>query len=1004
MSFGWQQQQQPGQHQQMQQQQNFHLHSQKPTFSEPFAPVQQQQQNNQHPQQNNMNTATSAMPPNAMPGLNHSASFNGIPSAFSNGGQDQSNNVDLNSILSNYHPKMISTQLQQHMPFSQHQQDQMHQQMDSASAAAAVAAYGHLGMQQGQNSANMGGGFNANPSNAMQMNQQIQQNGSMQVQMPRAMSGAAWNAMQNQQSFPTPSQLHAQMMNDTRGGSAVRATGGYEGDASGTSSTQTPGASSGDDVNAGGKKRSNTISHEPKEGSLAALANSGYGVGGTSTSEAFANESGPGGLYRGGSSLKAPPQRPSLRHRRSHSGSQAVSSNSVSWASETTTQGGKRLSGPNLSFNTNTSPISSYAPNLHGHAASHPPGLGGQVLRGADIGTGGNNAATDFTKRKGWHNRIVDELLDFVHVLDENGKVVHAASSVGTLTGWKLEELRGRMITDFIHKDDAKAFMDEFQSCLKERKEMTMYYRFRKKPQTAEDKRRVRDQRLASNVGPSNSGSASEGDSSSNQESVNKSMTTFADGMTEARAENDDEDESELRDDREARYVVFEVTGHPYFSDDQEDGFGQVTDGLEPTSPMMNSNANSTQTSPISKKITINESDNSVKKEDEDETNNRIQCFFLTGRVYPTKNIGMLDSFLELKLENERLRLLLGELSVNDGTIPLPADGSSDGRRSLDEGAYPIDYPVDLESNKTASTGHGGFGQTGNGSMEDLSATRRASLTSPRMNASAPTSPQQLQMERSITSNTIGASTNAGEESDEAESPLLDGTDESKRKKKKPKQEEGDYVCTDCGRVDSPEWRKGPLGPKTLCNACGLRWAKKIKRSGGDPNAVSKAGAAAKAQSAGKVLGSNSIPSLPSNLGQNHSFASASGEMQRPPMTSSQSSSAAMFASMHQPPHPGIPHSASSFDTSFSSMQAAMYSASPTQMNFGPHTGPIPGHMDHPGAMPPLMHHNSSFMSQSPAAPQMGNQMSQQQQQQQQQQQIQYGQNQAGLPPNHMMY
>lgn len=34
-----------------------------------------------------------------------------------------------------------------------------------------------------------------------------------------------------------------------------------------------------------------------------------------------------------------------------------------------------------------------------------------------------------------------------------------------------------------------------------------------------------------------------------------------------------------------------------------------------------------------------------------------------------------------------------------------------------------------------------------------------------------------------------------------------------------------------CGRTDSPEWRKGPRGPKTLCNACGLRWAKRSKRS-----------------------------------------------------------------------------------------------------------------------------------------------------------------------------
>ncbi|PYH46727.1 GATA transcription factor LreB [Aspergillus saccharolyticus JOP 1030-1] len=40
----------------------------------------------------------------------------------------------------------------------------------------------------------------------------------------------------------------------------------------------------------------------------------------------------------------------------------------------------------------------------------------------------------------------------------------------------------------------------------------------------------------------------------------------------------------------------------------------------------------------------------------------------------------------------------------------------------------------------------------------------------------------------------------------------------------------GEYMCTDCGTSDSPEWRKGPEGPKTLCNACGLRWAKREKK------------------------------------------------------------------------------------------------------------------------------------------------------------------------------
>ncbi|KAH8662778.1 hypothetical protein BGZ61DRAFT_432345 [Ilyonectria robusta] len=32
--------------------------------------------------------------------------------------------------------------------------------------------------------------------------------------------------------------------------------------------------------------------------------------------------------------------------------------------------------------------------------------------------------------------------------------------------------------------------------------------------------------------------------------------------------------------------------------------------------------------------------------------------------------------------------------------------------------------------------------------------------------------------------------------------------------------------CHSCDRIDTPEWRRGPDGAKTLCNACGLQYAK----------------------------------------------------------------------------------------------------------------------------------------------------------------------------------
>lgn len=37
-------------------------------------------------------------------------------------------------------------------------------------------------------------------------------------------------------------------------------------------------------------------------------------------------------------------------------------------------------------------------------------------------------------------------------------------------------------------------------------------------------------------------------------------------------------------------------------------------------------------------------------------------------------------------------------------------------------------------------------------------------------------------------------------------------------------------ACEHCGVRETPEWRRGPLGPDTLCNACGLKYARSLRR------------------------------------------------------------------------------------------------------------------------------------------------------------------------------
>jgi uncharacterized Zn finger protein (UPF0148 family) len=52
---------------------------------------------------------------------------------------------------------------------------------------------------------------------------------------------------------------------------------------------------------------------------------------------------------------------------------------------------------------------------------------------------------------------------------------------------------------------------------------------------------------------------------------------------------------------------------------------------------------------------------------------------------------------------------------------------------------------------------------------------------------------------------------------------------------------EPERVCTQCGSTDTPLWRRGPHGPKTMCNRCGIRWKRKEdKKAGKKPNSNKK--------------------------------------------------------------------------------------------------------------------------------------------------------------------
>jgi len=68
---------------------------------------------------------------------------------------------------------------------------------------------------------------------------------------------------------------------------------------------------------------------------------------------------------------------------------------------------------------------------------------------------GGGSTLTEFTKRRNWSQRILEELQDFLHILSPTGKMVYASPSSKALTGFGPEELLGKFITEFIHPDDS---------------------------------------------------------------------------------------------------------------------------------------------------------------------------------------------------------------------------------------------------------------------------------------------------------------------------------------------------------------------------------------------------------------------------------------------------------------------------------------------------------------------------------------------------------------------
>ncbi|KAJ2027256.1 hypothetical protein IWW57_002687, partial [Coemansia sp. S610] len=177
--------------------------------------------------------------------------------------------------------------------------------------------------------------------------------------------------------------------------------------------------------------------------------------------------------------------------------------------------------------------------------------------------------------------------------------------------------------------------------------------------------------------------------------------------------------------------------------------------------------------------------------------------------------------------------------------------------------------------------------------------------------------------------------------------------------------------CRSCGISETPEWRRGPDGARTLCNACGLHYAKLNKRRAGETgrHSAGSSGSVAPADlpvpldgmslshSAALYHGDHISASLPAS----HSAAPAALTIPPPSHQHHLLSQSAPYPQMH---HHSVP--AHTFATHYSAPNTATYPPPP------------PLHLQ---SQAPAMPRSASWQTQQPTGPYHHAHYQQQQQQ-----------------------
>ncbi|KAH9461030.1 hypothetical protein MJO28_009822 [Puccinia striiformis f. sp. tritici] len=204
------------------------------------------------------------------------------------------------------------------------------------------------------------------------------------------------------------------------------------------------------------------------------------------------------------------------------------------------------------------------------------------------------------------------------------------------------------------------------------------------------------------------------------------------------------------------------------------------------------------------------------------ETKSEKRVMIINARPYPTSSGRLTNEFLELMLENQAMIKLIRNNNNNNNNTTTTS--CSEITSSCSSSNLVIEPEIESTTTTSLSRIEGDLHRP---SIPDLKTQSTEEHSVPEgedpQTVGKESDNEDESNHHSITTTTT-TNTNTNTDHAAASSP-------AKLRISRPsnKRDRVDFLCLDCGVTQSPEWRKGPQGRKTLCNACGLRYAKKSK-------------------------------------------------------------------------------------------------------------------------------------------------------------------------------